>query len=132
MIYHRRSRNHYSYKFPVTGAASTDHGRSGVDGMPLPTFPETGADSPVHAYFEDDRISLPKSAVTGDDYSHRVFFGPAWMPAQRYFTADASYHEFGYSPTDEIFAPSFHVFHEHGDPRVETARRLFIRFLFSV
>ena len=53
-------------------ADSADHGRSGVDGISLPTFPVTGADLPVPAYFGDDGISLAK-----------------------YVFADASYHLFG-------------------------------------
>ena len=44
----------------VTGADSADHGRSGVDGISLPTFPVTGADSAVQDYFGDDGISLTK------------------------------------------------------------------------
>ena len=34
--------------FPVTGADSADHGRSGLDGMSALTFPVTGADSADH------------------------------------------------------------------------------------
>ena len=47
------------------------NGRSGVDGISLPTFPVTGTESPVHAYFGDDRISLPKYVFA--DASYHLF-----------------------------------------------------------
>ena len=64
---------------------STDHGRSGVDGISLPTFPVIGTESLVHAFFGDDGISLPK-----------------------YVYADASYHLIGvYSNLISSSSPYF-------------------------
>ena len=56
--------------FPGTGADSADHGRSGVDGISLPTLPVTGA------YFGDDGISrslfLSKSPYTSGSRIHNT------------------------------------------------------------
>ena len=100
---------------PGTGADSADHGRSGVDGISLPTFPVTGAESLVHAYFGDDGISLPKYVyalptfpVTGTESLVHAYFGDDGISLPKYVYADASYHLIGvYSNLISSSSPYF-------------------------